>query len=156
MDLLKKIEEDLKKALKAQDKNVVSTLRFLLAAIRNFEIEKQKEITDEEVIQIIQKQIKLRKESIAAFQAGGRQDLAQKEESEAEILSKYLPQQLTEDQLREIVDQTIKELKAGRPAELVGPQDFGKVMREVMVRVKGKAEGSQVAEVVKKTLQSFN
>ena len=156
MDLLKKIEEDLKKALKAQDKNAVSTLRFLLAAIRNFEIEKQKEITDEEVIQIIQKQIKLRKESIAAFQAGGRQDLAQKEESEAEILSKYLPQQLTEEKLKEIVSQTIKELKAGRPAELVGPQDFGKVMREVMVRVKGKAEGSQVAEVVKKTLQSFN
>jgi len=149
MDLLKKIEEDLKKALKAQDKNVVSTLRFLLAAIRNFEIEKQKEITDEEVIQIIQKQIKLRKESIAAFQAGGRQDLAQKEESEAEILSKYLPQQLTEEKLKEIVSQTIRELNAG-------PNDFGKVMREVMVRVKGKAEGSQVAEVVKKTLQSFN
>jgi len=149
MDLLKKIEEDLKKALKAQDKNAVSTLRFLLAAIRNFEIEKQKEITDEEVIQIIQKQIKLRKESIAAFQAGGRQDLAQKEESEAEILSKYLPQQLTEEKLKEIVSQTIRELNAG-------PNDFGKVMREVMVRVKGKAEGSQVAEVVKKTLQSFN
>lgn len=145
MNLSKKIGEDLKKSLKAQNKIVVSTLRLLLAALKNFEIEKQKEATDDEVIQLIQKQIKLRKEAIAAFENGGRQDLVQKERTEMEILNKYLPQQLTEEELRKIVDQTIKELNAGQ-------NDFGKVMGMVMGRVKGGADGSLVAKVVRENL----
>jgi len=145
MSLFQKIEEDLKLALKNREELTVSTLRFLISAIKNQEIEKQRELSDEEVIQILQRQIKQRRESMAAFQSGGREDLALKEKRELEILSKYLPQQLTPKELEEIVKEVIA---------MLGPtqKDFGKVMGQVMVRVKGRAEGSLVSQTVKEAL----
>lgn len=145
MNLRKKLEEDLKVSLKGRDELKVSVIRFVLAAIINREIEKQKEVEDEEVIQILEKQVKQRKESIEAFRVGKREDLAAKEEKEVEILSKYLPQKLSDRQLEKVVRQVIDQLKAGS-------SDFGKVMGLVMAKVKGKAEGGRVSEVVKKLL----
>lgn len=149
MSIKNKIENDLKAALKKKKEVEVSTLRMLLAAIKNFEIQRQSELSDEEVVTVVQKQIKQRKESIEAFQKGKRDDLVAKEREELEILSKYLPQQLTNDELEKIVKETVEELKAGQ-------KDFGMVMGKVMEKIRGKAEGSLVAEIVRKNLTSVH
>lgn len=146
--ILEKIKSDLKESLREKDDLRVSTLRFLLSALHNREIEKRKDLTDEDVIAVLQKQTKERKESIEAFKKGGRDDLVQKEQAELEILNKYLPQQISEEELGKIIDEVIKESGA------TGPADFGKVMGGVMGRVKGRVDGSLVVEVVKKILNS--
>lgn len=145
MNLKQKIETDLKTCLKAKEELKVSTLRFALAAIKNEEIAKQKELTEEELTQVLQKQAKLRRESIEAFKSGGREDLVAKESQELEILNNYLPQQLPAEELKKIVDEVVKELKAG-------PKDFGKVMAETMKRVKGRSNGTEAAQAVKNSL----
>lgn len=144
--LLEKIQSDLKEALRAKDVIKVSTLRFLLSTIHNKQIELQKELTDEDVIDVIQKQIKERKESIEAFKMGKRDDLVRKEEAELKILNNYLPQQLTQEEIKKIAEEVIKEIGA------TGPADFGKVMGAVMGRVKGQTEGEMVAKIVKESL----
>jgi uncharacterized protein YqeY len=158
--LLKKIRTDLNQALKAKKTDEVSVLRFLLSALHNKEIalrqaptpaeasagKQGKKLTDEEVIAIIRKQIKQRKESINEFEKGKRDDLVQKERGEMKILSKYLPQMISPQELEEIVNLKIKQLGTK------GKQDFGKVMAEVMKEVKGKADGEEVARLVKERL----
>ncbi len=145
-ELLKKIKTDLNQALKKKETVRVSVLRFLLSALHNKEIEKKGELTDEEVVSVIQKQIKLRKEAIENYQKGKRDDLAKKEREEKEILSNYLPQMISSEELEKIISDLIKKTNAK------GPQDFGKVMGEVMKQVKGKADGSEVARLVKEKL----
>lgn len=144
--LLEQIKGELMEAMKARNDSKVSTLRFLLAQIQNKTIEKKQELTDEDVVLVIQKQAKKSQESIEAFKQGGREDLVGKEQSELDILSKYLPQQISMDELRKIVQQTATEVGA------VSPADFGKVMGMVMGKVKGQADGNQVTEIVKETL----
>jgi uncharacterized protein YqeY len=147
--LLEKIKTDLNQALKAKKADEVAVLRFLLADLHNREIalrQAQGKITDEEVVAVIRKQVKQRKEAIAEFQQGEREDLAQKESHEIEILSKYLPQTLSADEIEKVVEASIE--KTGAKSA----QDFGKVMGEVMEELKGKAEGQIVAELVKKHL----
>lgn len=144
--LQEQIKKDLDKALLAKEELLVSTLRLLLAEIRNYWIEKQKDLTDEDVIAVIRRQIKQRKDSIEAYQKGGRKDLAEKETKEMGILGKYLPQQMAVNELEKIVKETIEEVGAA------GPKDFGKVMGAVMGKVKGAAEGAMVAEAVKRLL----
>jgi hypothetical protein len=149
MSILSKVEQNLKMALKAKDKLLVSTLKFLLAQIRNKEIElrgTEKKLTDEMVMGVIRQEIKKRKEAAILYRQGKREDLAEKEEDEFQILSKYLPQAFSAEKLAKIVQETIEQVKAK------GPADFGKVMGAVMAKIKGQAEGSQVAEVVRKTL----
>lgn len=144
--LIEKIKSDLNEALKAKNETKVSTLRFLLSAINNKSIELQKELTDEDINQVIAKQVKERKESIAAFSAANREELATKERAEMEYLSIYLPQQLTEGEVEKIVNDVIGELGAS------GPNDFGRVMSTVMARVKGQTDGNIVSGLVKKVL----
>lgn len=146
--LQEQIKKDLDKALLAKEKLLVSTLRLLLAEIRNYWIEKQKDLTDDDVIAVIRRQIKQRKDSIEAYQKGGRKDLAEKETKEMGILGKYLPQQMAIGELEKIVKETIGEVGAN------GPQDFGKVMGLSMKKIAGRAEGSLVAQTVKKLLGS--
>lgn len=155
MSILSKIEQDLKRALKARDKFLVSTLKFLLAQIRNKEIEfrgTEKKLTDEAVMVVIRQEIKKRKEAAILYRQGKREDLAEKEENESQVLSKYLPQSFSAEKLVKIVQETIEQVKAK------GPADFGKVMGAVMVKIKGRVEGSQAAEAVRKALnsQEFN
>lgn len=146
--LLEKIKTDLKTALKEKNEVTISTLRFLLAAIHNKEIElnKRGKLTDDEVTGVVRLQVKQHKESIEAYQKGKREDLVKKEKQELAILRKYLPQELPVKELEKIISQTIKEVGAKSPA------DFGKVMGAVMGKVKGRAEGKAVAETVKKLL----
>lgn len=147
--LQEQLKTDLIIAMKAKDPERVSTLRFLLSAINNKQIELQRDLTDEDVVGVIGHQIKERKESIEAFTAGNRQDLVDKEKHEMEILSGYMPEQMPERELEQVVNQVIKETGASSPA------DFGKVMGMVMARVKGKADGNKVGGIVKKQLKSF-
>jgi len=148
-----KIQADLKIALKAKDELRVSTLRLLLSEVHNREIALHRQLAvqgeslpEEEVVRVIRQQIKQRQEAIEAYREGKRDDLIKKEQAELEILSKYLPQQMSSKELEKIVKETIDEV------ETSGPGDFGKVMGIVIGKVKGQAEGKVVAEVVKKLL----
>jgi len=140
------IESQIKEALKSGDQMRLSTLRFLLAAIQNEEIAKQKELTEEDVVAVVQRQVKQHRESIEAFQKAHRDDLVQKEQTELQILNKFLPQQLSEEELRKVVEEVVGQLPESEK------NNFGKVMGAVIGRVKGKTDGSMVSEVVKEFL----
>lgn len=140
------IEQGIKEALKGGDQVRLSTLRLLLAAIKNDEIAKQREATDEDVVFVVQKQIKQRRESIEAFTKGRRDDLAAKERQELEILIKFLPQQLSEEEVRIIVQEVIN----GLPES--DRNNFGKVMGMSMAKLKGKTDGNLVGKVVREAL----
>lgn len=146
--LLQKIENDLKKALKEKNQIKFSLLRMLISDIHNEEIAKKKkgELTDEEVQEVIQRSVKRHRDSIEAFLKGGREDLVKKEKEEMEILIRYLPKQLTKEEIEKIVKEAIKKVKA------VSMADLGKVMGIVMSQVKGKAEGKMVNQLVKEEL----
>lgn len=147
MSLKEQIQQDMTEAMKARDEIRLNTLRMLKAEVRKFELaETKKEAKDEDVIDIIQKQIKLRKDAAEQYRKGDRPELAEKEEKEAEILSQYLPEQLSEEEIKLIVEETIKEVDASSKA------DIGKVMGAVMPKVKGKADGKLVNQIVLKLL----
>jgi len=152
--LKKEIKNDLIKALKKGDRTECSTLRMLLAGILNKEKEKKYkeklkedvELTAEEVIEVVSSEAKKRKEAILEYEKGGRKDLSNKEKAELEILQKYLPEQLSEQELKKIVKEAIEKVEA---KEI---KDIGKIMAELMPQVKGRADGSQVSRIVKELL----
>lgn len=143
--LKEKIFEDLKKSMKERNEIKTRVLRLLNSAIKNFEVEKMDKATDEDIEKIILKEMKKRQESIEAYKNANREDLALEEEKELEILKEYAPKMLSEEEIREIIKKTIEEINAT-------PKDFGKVMKEVMAKLKGKADGSMVSKVVKEIL----
>jgi len=146
-NLKQKIKNDLNEALKNADDVSRSVLGMVLAAIMNKELAKAKEATPEEIIEILFLEAKKRKESIAAFEKGNRQDLVEKEKKELAILQKYLPEQMSEEDLRKIIKEAIEKTGA---KEI---KDMGKVMKELMPEVKGKAEGNTVKGVVMRLLK---
>jgi len=141
-----KLAEDMKTAMKAKDAARLSTIRMLNSSIKNKEIDQRRELTDEEVAAVISTAVKQRRDSIEQFKAGGRQDLVEQEEAEVAILLSYLPQQLTEDEIRDIVKSAIAETSAS------SAKDMGKVMKVIMPKTKGKADGALVNKVVKELL----
>jgi len=148
MSLQQQIEQDLITALKAKDETGVNTLRYLKSALQNKEIElKKKELSDQQVGEVVASEVKKRKESIAEFKKGGRDDLVKQEEAELRILQEYQPEQLSEEELGKMVDQAISETGAS------GPADTGKVMGSLMPKVKGKADGALVARLVGERLK---
>ncbi|MBI2486308.1 MAG: GatB/YqeY domain-containing protein [Deltaproteobacteria bacterium] len=150
MSLRNKIPEDLKNALRNKNAVELSVLRMLQSAIRNKEIEKNKgELTNEEVIEVIGSEIKKRKESIEGYMKGQRQDLADKEKVELDVLIKYMPKQMTDEEVREEVRKAIQEAEAKTIKEL------GKVMKILMPRMKGKADGALVNKVAKEELEKI-
>ncbi|MBI4363417.1 MAG: GatB/YqeY domain-containing protein [Candidatus Doudnabacteria bacterium] len=144
--LLEQIDQDFKTALKEKNEIAVSALRNLKAELTNVQIEKRKELTDEEVTDVVRKKVKQHKDSIESFQKGGRTDLVAHEEGQMAVLVKYLPAQIDEGDLRKIVADTISQLNATQ-------KDFGKVMKEVMTRAKGSTEGNLVSKIVKEQLK---
>lgn len=126
----------------------MSTIRLARAAIHNAEIERGRPLTDPEVEAIVAREITRRREAIEAYGRGGRDDLVQKETLELAILSEYLPPQLSEAELRAIVAQAVAEIGAQ------GPQDIGRVMRAVMPKVKGQADGGLVSRLVREALHA--
>ena len=154
MTLKEKIQEDLNSAIKSKREIETSTLRMLSAAILNKEKEKRYKsgksedipLIDEEIIEVVFNEVKKRKEAIELYEKGDRQELADKEKKEAEILQKYLPEQLTEEEVKKLVKEAITKVGAKEQ------KDMGKVMAELMPQVKGKADGGLVSKVVKELL----
>lgn len=145
--LEEKILDDFKKAMKDKDALKVSTLSFLRAELKNAAIDKRKQALDDtEAIAVIKKQIKQRQDSIEKFKQGSRQDLADKESKELEILKLYLPQGVSEEEIRAAVDGVIKATGAS------SAQDMGKVMKELLSKFAGSADNKLVSEIVKARL----
>ncbi len=141
--LLITIQEDLKQAQFDREEVKISTLRLLLSEIHNVQIAKGQELSDQDVISIIQKETKRRSEAASGFRSGGREEQALKEEQELKILEGYLPAQLSTEELTNIVQQAINEIGA------TSLQDMGKVRGKVMGKVKGQADGNVVSGIVR-------
>lgn len=141
-----KLNQDLKEALKAKDEVKLRTVRMLLAAIKNFEVEKMGPATDEEIFQIMSKEIKKRQEAIEMYEKGGRPDLAQAEKQEIEVIQSYMPNQLSEEEIRELARKVISEMN------LKSPKDVGTAMKVIMPQVKGRADGKLVNKIVSELL----
>lgn len=144
--MLKRIENDLKGAMKAGDKTRVSTLRLLLAALKNEKIQAHRDLTEEEVEAVIRRGVKQRKDSIEQYAKGGRTDLVESETAEQVILEAYLPQGLSEAEVEDAVRTIIAE-KA-----LSSRQDVGVLMKELMARFRGRVDGQQAREVAQRFL----
>ena len=140
------IEEAVKVSMKNRDKEITSTLRMAISELKKEEIDKRIDLEDEQVIQILQRMIKQRKDSYSQFSDAGRNELAEKEQNEINILSDFLPEQLSEEELTLIVTDVIKETAAS------GPQDMGKVMGFLKQRIQGNADMGLVSKIVKENL----
>lgn len=146
MSLIQQLDQDMKAAMKQKDKDTLSTIRMVRAAIKKVEIDKRTGLSEEDVLEVLVREIKQRKDSLNEFEKAGRDDLAQKEKREIEILSTYLPKQLTEEELRQIVEQAIAQTGA------TSKKEMGKVMSAVVPLVKGRADGKQVNQLVQQLL----
>ncbi|KXZ40082.1 hypothetical protein SAMN05661008_01287 [Alkalithermobacter thermoalcaliphilus JW-YL-7 = DSM 7308] len=147
MSLKAKLMDDLKLAMKNKDDVRKSVVTLLRAAIKQQEVDTRQELDDQGVIEIISKQLKQRKDSLEEFKKAKRDDLISQTESEIQVLMEYLPEQLTEEEIEKIVIETIHEVEAS------SIKDMGKVMSALMPKVKGRADGKLVNEIVKKNLQ---
>lgn len=148
MALLDQINTDVIAAAKNNEPQVRDTLRMVKTSIKNAEINAGKPLTDDEIIGILSKEVKQRQEAAASFTSGGRPELAEKEEQEIAILEKYLPEQLSEEEIASLVDQAIAETGATQPAEI------GKVMAVLMPKTKGRADGGLVSRLVRERLSA--
>ncbi|MFP4461148.1 MAG: GatB/YqeY domain-containing protein [Thermotogota bacterium] len=142
------IFEDLKKAMKAREEVRVRTLRMVVAAIKNKLVDK-KDLDDEDVMEILTKEAKLRKDSIEEYTKANREDLAQSEKDELEIIKGYLPEKMGEDELRTIILEAIEEQNVNSPSGV------GLIMKSVMPKVKGRADGKQVNKMVRDILSDL-
>lgn len=141
-ELYDKLMSDLKGAMKAHDMAAVNAIRGVVAKAKDLTVNAGKEMSDEAILQVLAKGVKQREESIAQFEAAGRAELAENERAEMSLLKKYLPEQLSEDAVAEIVRTVVAETGAA------SKKDMGKVMKEVMARVKGQADGKLVSRLV--------
>lgn len=144
------LKDELKKSMLAKDTEKTGVLRMIISALGYYEIEKGGagyEASEEDVMEVLRKQVKQRRDSIEQFRAGGREELAAKEEKEIAMLEGYLPAQMGEDEISKLVDEAIASTGASTP------QDMGKVMGALMPKTKGKADGSIVSRIVREKLQ---
>ncbi len=152
MSIKEQILNDLKTAMKAKDKDRLQVLRSLKAKLLEKEIEERSggksNLSEDQYVSVLMKAAKQRKESISQFEQGGREDLAEIEKKELEIIEEYLPKMMSEDEIREVVSKKISDIGAS------GPQDMGKVMGPIMGMLKGKADGGLVSKVVKEELNN--
>ena len=147
MSLKEQLTADMKEAMKNKEKERLAVIRMVRGAIRQQEIDGQKELGEEDVIAVISKEVKMRRDSIEEFQKGGREDLVEKTQAEIDVLLPYLPAQLSEDEVRELVKAAVEQTGAATP------KDMGKVMGVLMPKVKGRADGKMVQTIVKSVLQ---
>lgn len=142
MALLDQLNDDLKQAMKEKDKVRLSVIRMVKSAVKNREIELGRALTDEDVVGVIQKEIKQRRDSLQAFQDAHRTDLIEQAEQEIAVLQSYLPAQLTDDEIAQLAKDVMARVGAS------GKADMGKVMRELMPEVRGRADGRRVQQIV--------
>lgn len=144
--LEERLLSDINAAMKAGKKAVVETLRMLRAQIKDARINKREDLTEEEVLQVLATAVKRRKESIKLFEEGRRDDLVQKEKNELELIQIYLPAQLSQNELKDLIDQKITALNVS------SEKDMGLVMKAIMPEIKGKADGKVVQQIVRELL----
>jgi uncharacterized protein len=144
--LVQRVAEDLKSAMKAKDEFRISSLRMLKTSLKNVQVEKMHELSDEEAQSVIASLVRKGQEAAAEFRKGNREDIALKEEGEIKIYYEYLPQQLSPAEIEKLIQEIIGELSA------VGVEDIGKVMKVAMQRLAGRAQGKEVNEIARKLL----
>ena len=146
MTLIEQIEQDVKEAMLARDGDRRDALRLILSSLRSAEKDLQRPLTNDEELQVLQRERKRRVEAAEAFRAGGREEQAESEERELEILEEFMPEPLSEEDIEEIVDDAIAEVGATSMA------DLGRVMADVMPQIAGRADGSVVSQIVREKL----
>ena len=146
MSLEERLLEEMKEAMRSNDKTRLSTIRMIRSAVKNKEIEVRNRLDDDAVAKVIQGMVRRGEESIAQFQAGGRVDLVEKEKKEIEILKSFLPQAMTQEEIQKVIDQSIEETQAS------SMKDLGKVMKVIMPKLGGKVDGKLVNQLVKERL----
>ncbi len=146
MSLKEKLQEDLKSSMKNKDTIKKSVVTLIRAAIKQYEVDNRVELADDAIIDIISKQLKQRKDSLAEFEKANRDDLIEETKSEIQVLEGYLPQQLSEEELEKIVIETIAEVGA------TSMKDMGKIMATIKPKTAGRADGRKINELVKKNL----
>jgi uncharacterized protein YqeY len=146
MGLEERLVEEMKQAMKSNEKAKLSTIRMIRSAVKNKEIDLRKPLDDDAIARVIQGMVKKSEESIEQFKAGGRMDLVEKETKEIEIMKSFLPQPLSREEVLKVIDQTIEETKAS------SLKDLGKVMKTVMPKLGGKVDGALVNQLVKERL----
>jgi uncharacterized protein YqeY len=147
MSLTERLNNDMKQAMKKKDKVRLSVIRMVRTAIKNAEIDTKKTLSDDDVIAVLNRELKQRRDSLQAFEQAGRQDLIDEVNQEISVLIEYLPAQMSEDEIRALVKEVIAETGAA------GKKDMGKVMSALMPKVKGRADGKLVNQVVQQELQ---
>lgn len=148
MNILNQLNEDMKTAMRAKERDKLTTIRMIKASIQNEEIKKGAELNDEEILAILSREKKQRLESFTEFEKAGREDLTEKLTAELEVVEKYLPEQLSDEEVRTLVKETIAEVGAE------SMQDMGTVMSNVMPKLQGRADGDQVNAMVRELLTS--
>ena len=146
MGLEEKLKQDMATAMKAGDREVLETIRMLRAQLKNASIAKGGPLEESDVLQVLGKEAKKRKESVTLFEQGGRDELAQKEKRELETIMGYMPEPLSDEDLKSVAAEVIQEIEAE------GMKDMGKVMKMVMPRVQGRADGKAVQDIVRQLL----
>ena len=146
MNILERLESDMVKAAKARDSERLGVIRFVRSRTKNRQIELKRELKDEDVVEVLARIAKQHKESIEQFQEGGRDELVERERKQLAVIEEYLPAQLGEHELLEILSEVIEETGAA------GPRDIGVVMKTIMPRVKGRADGKMVKTLVQSRL----
>ena len=146
MGLEERLVDEMKQAMRSSDKVRLSTIRMIRTAVKNKEIELRKKLDDEEIQRVIQGMLRRNEESIEQFRLGGRMDLVDKESQEGDILKSYLPQALSAEEILKIIDESIQETQAS------SLKDLGKVMKSVMPKLTGKADGKVINQLVKERL----
>ena len=150
MTLRSRLAEDLKAAMRAREAVRRDTIRYLRSEVQKAEKAEQRDFDDEDVLRVLGRQAAQRRESIEAFTKGGREDLVDKEKAELELILEYTPEQMSEDQITELVRAAIEEVGAS------GPQDMGKLMGRLMPQTRGKADGRTVNEIVRRLLAGLS
>lgn len=145
--MVEKLKQDMIDAMKSKDKERLTVIRLVKAAMDLEHIDRKREINDDLLIDVVNKQIKMRRDSIVEFEKGNRQDLVDKTQSEIDMLMVYLPEQLSEDEVVKIIEEIFEEVKPS------SQKDMGKVMKEATVKLKGKADMKMVSEIIKNKLQ---
>ena len=146
MSLTEQLQADMKTAMRDGDAQRRDTLRMAIAAVQNAAKDKRDDLTDEETLAVLAKQVKTRRESIKAYTDAGRDDLAAKEQAEIDVLQPYLPEQMSEDEVRKLVDEAVASTGA------TSPRDMGRVMGALMPKTKGRADGKLVSSLVNEAL----
>ncbi|AXY25924.1 aspartyl-tRNA amidotransferase [Suicoccus acidiformans] len=146
MSLTERINQDVKLAMKARDKDRLKVLRMIKAALQNEQLNHDEPLTGDQELTILNREMKQRRDSLAEFEQAGREDLVEEVKAEIVIVEEYLPEQLSDEEIRQVVQDVIEEVGASSPS------DFGKVMGPAMARLKGQADGSKVNAIVKELL----